>query len=255
MPDLPITAPGKITGYRVQLPVFEGPLDLLLHLIQREELDITRVSLARVTDQYMEYMAALEKLRVDDLADFVVVAARLLLIKSEALLPRPPAPVSEEEQDVGDELVRRLLIYKQFKQVAQNLQAWQAQERRSYVRLAPAPHIESRLEHLEPVSLEALLAAARRALETRPPSPSAGDIVAPFPLTIGDQIELVRRTLARRPQISFTGLLTAGYSRQEIAVTLLAVLELIKRQKINVRQARMFGEIVILPIPSLQKPN
>jgi segregation and condensation protein A len=255
MPDLPITAPGKITGYRVQLPVFEGPLDLLLHLIEQEELDITRVSLARVTDQYMEYMAALEKLRVDDLADFVVVAARLLLIKSEALLPRPPAPASEEEPDVGDELVRRLLIYKQFKQVAQRLEARQSEAHRGYVRLAPAPHIESRLEHLEPVSLDTLLAAARRALETRPPAPPAGDMVTPFPLTIGDQIQLIRRTLARRPQISFTRLLTAGYSRQEIAVTFLAVLELIKRQKIQVRQARMFGELVILPLSLSRQPN
>ena len=110
MSDLPITAPGQKTGYHVRLAVFEGPLDLLLHLIEREELDITRVSLARVTDQYLEYLSALEELQVDDLTDFVVVAARLLLIKSQALLPRPPLTLLPEDEDAGDELQDMLTL-------------------------------------------------------------------------------------------------------------------------------------------------
>jgi segregation and condensation protein A len=251
MPDLPIAAPGQRTGYRVRLAVFEGPLDLLLHLIEREELDITRVSLARVTDQYLEYLAALEELQVDDLADFVVVAARLLLIKSQALLPRPPTPTPQEDERVGEELIRQLLAYKQFKEAAQRLQERTAQGLRSYVRLAPPPHlgIGAGLEHLEPVSLEVFLTAARRALKTPPPAPSVDGVVAPFTITIDDQIKLIAQSLARQPQISFTGLLTVAHSRQEISVTLLAVLELIKQLKIQARQERMFGEIVILALP------
>jgi segregation and condensation protein A len=98
------------------LPDFEGPLDLLLYLIEREELDITKVSLARVTGAYLEYIHVLEQLQVDQVADFLVVAAKLLLIKSEALLPRPPSTQPSEEEDVGDDLVRQLLLYKQYKE-------------------------------------------------------------------------------------------------------------------------------------------
>jgi len=249
MPELPIAAPGQRTGYRVRLAVFEGPLDLLLHLIEREELDITRVSLARVTDQYLEYLTALEELQVDDLADFVVVAARLILIKSQMLLPRPPTPTPEGEEDAGEELVRQLLAYKQFKKAAQDLAERHRQGQRSYVRLAPAPRVETGIEHLEPVSLDALIMAARRAMQARASEPPVSNIVAPFNITIKDQIELISNTLTRQPQISFTGLLTATYSRQEIAVTFLALLELIKQRKIQARQGRMFGEIVILPLP------
>lgn len=247
MSDLPITAPGQKTSYRVRLAVFEGPLDLLLHLIEREELDITRVSLARVTDQYLEYLSALEELQVDDLADFVVVAARLLVIKSQALLPRPPTPTYQEEEDPGATLIQQLRMYKQFKEAARQLQERQSQGQRSYVRLAPQPYIKPGIEHLEPVPLEALLAAARRAMKMRAPTPPVDSVVPPFTITVDDQIDLIRQTLSQQSQISFTELLTNAYTRQEIAVTLLAVLELIKQLEIQARQERMFGEIVILP--------
>src|SRR3990170_2755668 len=103
-------------SYEVRLPVFEGPLDLLLHLIEREELDITKVALAQVTDQYLAYLAMLKEVEVQVLTDFLVVAAKLLLIKSQALLPKPPPSVlDEEEEDIGDELARQLRVYKQFK--------------------------------------------------------------------------------------------------------------------------------------------
>jgi segregation and condensation protein A len=244
MPDLSITAPGQRTGYHVRLAVFQGPLGLLLHLIERDELDVTRVSLSRVTGQYMEYLAALEKLQVDDLADFIVVAARLLLIKSQALLPRPPAPPLELEEDDGDALVRQLLIYKQFKQSAQYLQERQGQ--RSYVRLASPPRLEGGIEHLEPVSLDALVAAARRAMQLHPPTPPVDDVVAPLTITMGDQIQLITRTLARQACVSFSRLLTETYSRQEVSVTFLAVLEMVKQHRVQARQERMFGEIFIL---------
>ena len=90
-----------MSTYQIQLPVFEGPLDLLLHLVEREELDITTVALAQVTDQYLAYLTELERRQASELAEFLVVAAKLLLIKSRALLPRPPIP-SPEEEDVGE---------------------------------------------------------------------------------------------------------------------------------------------------------
>ncbi len=248
MSDLPIAARGQKTGYRVQLAVFEGPLDLLLYLIEREELDITRVSLARVTDQYLEYLAALEELQVGDLTDFVVVAAQLLLVKSQALLPRPPTPAHPEEEDAADALLRQLQIYKQFKQAAKHLEERQVLGARSYVRLAPHPYIETGIDHLEPVSLEALLAAAHQAIQARSATSSAENAITPFTLTIDDQINLITDTLKRMSQVDFTDLLTEAYCRQEVAVTLLALLELIKRHEVQARQERMFGRIFILPM-------
>ena len=248
MPDLPIAASGQRTSYRVNLPVFEGPLDLLLQLIEREELDITRVSLARVTDQYIEYLKALEELPVDDLTDFVVVASRLLLIKSRALLPRPATSLHIEDEDAGDELVRQLLAYKKFKEAAKYLEEIQTQGQRSYVRLVPHPQISTGIEHLEAVPLDALVAAARRAMHALSSTPLPDHPVAPPAVTITDQIHLITEALTKQAHIRFTSLLEAAYSRQEIIVTLLAVLELIKREQVQARQERLFGEIVIMSL-------
>ena len=108
-------------AYQVQLPAFKGPMDLLLHLIEQQELDITTIALAQVTDQYLAYLQLLQETKPDDLTAFLTVAARLLLLKSRALLPRPPKEL-EDTEDVGDDLVRQLREYKQFKQIAQFLQ-------------------------------------------------------------------------------------------------------------------------------------
>jgi len=245
MPEKAIIVPGQRTSYQVDLAVFQGPLDLLLQLIEQEQLDITLVSLARVTDQYLAYLSALQDRHVDDLTDFIVVAARLLLIKSRSLLPRPPVVAVSDLMDPAEELLRQLRIYKKFKEAARQLAERHTEGHRSYVRLAQLPRIEPGIEHLEPVSLDALLGAARRALQALPPSSTSNGIVEPFSITIDDQINLIEDTLARSSRISFVNLLTSFYSRQEVIVTLLAVLELIKRQKIRARQDRLFGEIVL----------
>lgn len=238
--------------YAVKLPVFEGPLDLLLYLIEREELDITAVSLAQVTDQYLAYMSTLEQLNVDQLADFLVIAARLILIKSQALLPRPPAP--PEEEDVGQDMVRQLLAYKQFKEVARGLGARQESGWRSFVRLAPPPKFEVSSVDLSGVTVDDLVAAVRRALAVAQPAPPVGALVRPFTITIRDQIALIERMLQLYTRISFTRLLTQSNSRVEIIVTFLAVLELLKRQRIRVGQERLFGEIIIEAADPAQAP-
>ena len=241
----PIASPDQRTNYRVHLAVFEGPLDLLLHLIESEELDITRVSLALVTDQYLAYLSALEEWYIGDLTDFVVVASRLLLIKSRALLPRPPHAAADDEPDPADELLRQLRAYKRFKEAAEQLAARHLEGHRSYVRLAQPPRLETRIEHLDAVPLEALVAAAERAMKTRPLSTGTGDVVEPFTISINERIDLIRQTLVTRLKISFTSVLSTAYTRQEVVVTLLAVLELIKRREIRVSQERLFGEITL----------
>lgn len=243
MSDNAITIPGENTNYQVDLAVFQGPLDLLLQLIEQEQLDITLVSLALITDQYLTYLDLLQDRQVDDLTDFIVVAARLLLIKSRSLLPRAPAVAASDIVDPAEELLRQLRIYKKFKNATRKLAERHNKGQRSYVRLAQLPRIEPGIEYLEPVPLDALLAAARRALRALPPSSSANGIVEAFTITIDDQIDLIAEILARNSSISFENLLTSSYSRQEVIITLLAVLELIKRQEIRACQDRMFGDI------------
>lgn len=232
--------------YQVQLPMFEGPLDLLLHLIEREELDITKVTLAHVTDQYLAYIGVLKELEAEFLTDFLVVAAKLLYIKSQALLPKPPPSLAEEEvEDIGDQLARQLRVYKQFKTVAETLRQREVDGLRNFVRTAMPPKLEPRLT-LGDVTVDDLVAAVRQALAVRPADPEVGEVVAPITVTIGEQMALIRDELSYRKQISFRGLLRRAASRVEIIVTFLAVLELIKQYAIDVQQDILFGDFVIL---------
>ena len=228
--------------YEIQLPIFAGPLDLLLHLIEQDELDITTVALAQVTDQYMAHLAKLEQREVKELTAFLTVAAKLLLIKSLALLPRPPV-LPPETKDVGDELVRQLQEYKRFKQVASLLHERAKQGLHGYVRTAPLPRLEPQLD-LGNVTVDDLLAAVQEALDVIP-APSAGEIVAPATVTIAEQISHIENQLTHRRQVRFYDVLSRATTRVEIIVTLLALLELVKQDRVQIRQEQMFGDIVI----------
>jgi segregation and condensation protein A len=233
-------------AYQVTLPIFEGPLDLLLHLIERDELDITQVSLAQVTNQYLEYLAQLSERDPDSLADFLVVAAKLLLIKSRVLLPQPPAPPSpEDETDVGEDLIRQLIEYKKFKEVARCLKEIESQGLSSYVRLAGLPPLERTIE-LGDVTLDDLWAAMRDVLDIEPPAASINGAVPPIIITIAEQMDLIERQAARGRPISFRRLLKRATSRLEVIVTLLALLEMIKQLRVTVRQDQLFGDILII---------
>ncbi len=242
-----------LNPFQIKLPEFEGPLDLLLYLIEREELDITRVALAKVTGAYLEYIRILEQLQVDQVADFLVIASKLLLIKSEALLPRPPEPKSDEEEDVGDELVKQLLLYKQYKESARKLGDREAEGLHTYIRVAPPPKIEAKLD-LSNITVDMLIKAVRNVLEIEPAGPPVGTVVKPFTLTIRDQMNLIERMLRYRPNISFKRMLRRARDRVEIIVTFLAVLELLRRRKVEVVQEQLFGDILILPLAETAAP-
>ena len=241
--------------YQIELPTFEGPLDLLLRLIEREELDVTTVALARVTDQYLERLAELEQRNARDLAEFLVVAAKLVLIKSVALLPSSPAGASADESgDVGYDLVHRLQIYKRFKEIADLLQSREEDGLHTYIRLVPSLRRAADPD-LSDVTLQDMMLLAREALEMVP-GPPIDDVVTPVTVTIEEQIEHIERELTQKPNIAFWSLLSRAVSRTEVIVTLLAVLELIKQDRVAVRQEALFGEIVIEkpPVPSRDLP-
>ncbi len=252
-------SPDEAQLYRVRLEIFEGPLDLLLHLIEKQELDITKVSLAAVTDQYLEYISHLERLSAEDLADFLIVAAKLLLIKSRALLPSPPTVEREEEEDLGDDLALQLREYKKFKEMAHRLRAREERGLRAYLRVASPPHLERQLD-LTGVSLDDLVAAVREALALQPPPGPVDEVVAPVAISISDKIAYIESLLAQQGSFSFAGLLRGAASREEIIVTFLALLELIKACRVRVQQERLFGEIFVLsaeeaaPTSAAQEP-
>lgn len=235
-------------GYQVQLPVFEGPLDLLLHLIEEQQLDITKVSLAQVTQQYLDYIAHAEVIHPDHLAEFLVVAAKLIYIKSTVLLPQIIAP-EEDEEDVGDDLVRQLLLYRQFKRAAEYLRALEEQGARAFVRVAPPVDLPKTLD-LEGVTLDALVEAVREALVVAPPAPPVNDVVAPLIITVDEKIAYIQERLSRRGRLSFRRLVRQARNRMEIIVTFLAVLEMIKRQLVEAYQETLFGDVFIAPLPS-----
>jgi segregation and condensation protein A len=238
-----LTEPSQ-PGYRVALPVFEGPLDLLLHLIEREELDITEVSLAQITNQYLDYLAQLSERDPDSLADFLVVAAKLLLIKSRVLLPQPPATIASDAEDVGEDLVRQLIEYKKIKEAARWLKDLEDQGLHSYIRLAGVPALDRAID-LGDVTLDDLLVAVQQVLAVKPPVPSVDNAVAPVTITIADQMALIERETAWGRSVSFRQLLERAASRIEVIVTLLALLEMVKQLRVRMKQDRLFGEIQI----------
>ena len=240
-------------AYAVSLPAYEGPLDLLLHMIEVRELDVSLISLMAVTDQYLKTLNALEEIEPGALADFLVVASRLLYIKSYNLLPKPRPPVEDEEEASGDALLRQLLEYRRFKQVASSLRAREEAGLRVYVRTAPKPDIERRLD-MSNLDLEALQRALRKVLQRIPVEPPLPRVKT-YPITVAEQLENVRVYLRtafaaerlNRRGVSFEGLLSRSATRIEVVVTFLAVLELVKLREVEVVQDETFGEILLLP--------
>jgi len=233
--------------YAVRLPGFNGPLDLLLRLIERAELDITSISLAQVADQYLAHVRALEAPEPGALAEFVSLAARLLLIKSRALLPRPaaeerPAPFRDADAEA---LARQLREYRRYKQVAALLRAWHEEERRTFLRLAPAP---PELDLTPPPvrhTLAELVAALQRRLQLALPLEEAGVIALGPRLTVAQVVAEILRRLEQAPWFSFDDLFAPDTRREEVIVTFWAVLELLKRRVITVEQPDLFGMISI----------
>jgi segregation and condensation protein A len=248
--------------YQVQLPAFEGPLDLLLHLIQQQQLDITTIALAQVTDQYLAYLAVRKEVALgsladqervsDELAAFLAVAARLLLIKSRALLPRPPSEIDGEE-DEGHDLVEQLRLYRRFKEMAQYLKDRDERLMHMYARTVPigaqpegwVPRID--LTNTTMDSLLAALYAMLQEAEEDEPEPLA----LTHTVTMEDQIQRIRTLLHAQTSVTFEVLLGTTRSKVEIIVTFLALLEMMRHHRVSVHQEVLFGPIVIEATPKL----
>jgi len=250
MPELPETqAPafeppkGFETRFRdleLHLAAFDGPLDLLLHLIREQKLDILDLPMADVTRQYMDYLHLMEELNLEIAAEFVAMAAQLLQIKSRLMLPRPPADAGEE--DPREDLIQRLLDYQQVKAAAQVLAGrealWHA------VVFAPGLDLQEHAKvEEEPIkaTLFDLLGAYREALKRFLPPPPVE--VRTAPKTLDQRIREVLAALSADGWQPFSSLLAVARSREELVLTFLALLEMARTGRVRLVQTENFGEI------------
>jgi segregation and condensation protein A len=233
--------------YTFRLEGFEGPLDLLLHLIQKNELDIFNIPIALVTEQYLEYLQLMKVLNLDVAGEYLLMASTLLHIKSKMLLPKSSEGEEEEEEDPRAELVRRLLEYQKYKQAALELEKRPLLDRDVFIRLvAIAPEEEPEEERIE-VDLFGLLVAFRKVLERVKPE-TVHEVILEH-LSVEDKIQEIMTLLERENRsMAFHRLFPEQASRRVVVITLLAILELVKMKRIRIFQLTPFETIRVSPI-------
>ncbi len=236
------------TEYKVRLEIFEGPLDLLLYLIKRDELDIYDISLERITQQYLEYLQAFKELNIDVAGEFVVMAANLIYLKSRSLLPVDQQPPEEdvEEDDPRWDLIRQLIEYKKFKEAAGELQVRELEQERIFARIGVGTVPEIAPLHLGEVGIFQLINAFQNVLKRIDAKEDLREIFGEN-FTVSDKIERILQSLSAGRSIRFSDLFVRMASRVEIVVTFLALLELIRLKQVRAIQSDPFQEIEIAP--------
>ncbi|MBL7157154.1 MAG: segregation/condensation protein A [Candidatus Omnitrophica bacterium] len=239
--------------YKVQLPVFEGPLDLLLYLIKKDEINISDIPIAKITNQYLEYLEVMKLLDLEIAGEFILMAATLMHIKSKMLLPlEEKEEEAEEELDPREELVKKLLEYRKFKEAADSLKDIQARQRDSFTRLpgGEKPQLEDEDSYFE-TSLFDLITAFSKVLKEIPKD--AFHKIVEDEFTVSDKIHDIFHLLVDKPVIYFSELFKNARGKVEIVAIFLALLELVKLKEVIVKQKDSFGEIEVTRNPEWQK--
>ncbi|MBI4974342.1 MAG: segregation/condensation protein A [Candidatus Omnitrophica bacterium] len=230
--------------YKVKLEVFEGPLDLLLYLIKKEEIDIYDIPIAKITDQYLEYLEFMKLLDLNIAGEFLVMAATLMHIKSRMLLPPDQAAPEEEEKDPRAELVKRLLEYKKFKEAAAELSHMESKQKHFFARISlDKDKVPVTSDDFFEASLFDLITAFTKVLKDIPKDIFHEVIKDEY--TVSEKIHDILHLLVEKTAINFGDLFKVAKSKMEIITTFLAVLELIRLKEIVARQASPFSEIEI----------
>jgi len=236
------------TDYKVKLDIFEGPLDLLLYLIKRDEIDIYDISLEHITKQYLEYLQAFKELNIEIAGEFVVMAANLIYWKSRSLLPVDQQPPEEdvEEDDPRWELIRQLIEYKKFKEAAEQLQVRQLEQEKIFSRIGAPTTLTSAPLRLGEVGIFQLINAFQVVLKRVENRDNLTEIFGEN-FTVSDKIDQILQRVASGTSVRFSELFATAASRVEIVVTFLALLELIRLKQVRVIQNDPFAEIEIAP--------
>ena len=239
--------------YKVKLDIFEGPLDLLLYLIKKNELDIYDIPIAKITDQYLEYLEYMKLLDLNIAGEFIVMAATLIHIKSKMLLPPEQTEEEQVEEDPRAELVRRLLEYKKFKEAAQELAHMEKKQKHVFGRGFSETVPEQESEEFFEVSLFDLITAFSKILKDIPKEVFYQFVRDEF--TVSEKIHEILHLLVQSPALYFTDLFKQSKNKREVIAIFLAVLELIRLKEIIVFQKAHFSEIEIQRNIQQTSPN
>ncbi len=238
-----------MSEFKVQFEIFEGPLDLLLYLVRKEEVDIYEVNLTKLATEFISYVDLMRQLDLDIAGEFLVMASTLMYIKSRELLPKDQQVVVEGEEDGEDprwELIRQLVEYKKFKDVAGRLQDLEATQENVYRRTAPKLQFEAPVQRVQ-VSIFDLVNAVNVILK-RFTAQDSRDIFEDK-WSVSEKIEAIVNLIREQPAVKFSDLFAAATSRSEVVVTFLAMLELIRLKQIVIAQTEAFAEIEITQAP------
>ncbi len=239
-------------SYRVTLNVFEGPLDLLLHLIKKNEVELPDIPIVEITDQYLAYLDLLKHLDLDIAGEYLVMAASLLYLKSRLLLPIEEIPEEEEGEDPRAELARQLLEYQRFKEAAAALVSREMLNRDVFIRPPMSVEPEGKNDVVYELSPGDLLDALHDVM-TRADSREAHQIMLEH-VSLRDRLCAVLDTLREKKEVLFEQLFPQDSTRLQVLVTFLAVLELVRNRMIHVRQENLFGPIVASLAVSPEEP-
>jgi len=245
----PVFAPKRVShasaaAPAVKLEAYEGPLDLLLDLIRKQEINIYDIPIATITQQYLDYLHVLEELNIDIAGEFIFMAATLIYIKSRLLLPRDPTASPEEQEDPRTELVERLLEHEQFKNAAEMLQSKRVVEDAMWSQPGIGEFVEAEDEPGFAITTFDLIAAFREILERAKKRPQLE--IRREEVTVAEMIEHVRQMLAANPHPVRLDDLAAGYvARQALIALLLGLLEMVRLQAIQLRQKELFAAITV----------
>lgn len=220
-------------AYQVRLSQFEGPLDLLLHLIRRDKIDIYDIPISHITHEYLCYIEIMQELELELAGEFFVMAATLMRIKAQMLLPRR-SDEEEEEEDPRDELVRNLLEYKKYKEAAQHMAEMENDRRRVFTRPAAVFVSDDEEEPALEVTVFDLLGAFRKVFDELKKQVSYR--ILRDPVTIEEKIDIISARLGSRGEVLFTELFEGDFSKMDIIVTFLAVLEMVRLGDLMARQ-------------------
>lgn len=235
------------SDYKIKLEIFEGPLDLLLYLIKKDEIDIYDVSIERITAQYVAYLETFQMLNIEVASEFIVMAANLMYIKSRTLLPVSQQPPEEdaEEDDPRWELIRQLVEYKKFKDAAQFLQSRESEGAEFYAAAPEAPDLGTPALAPSQTGIFDLIRAFQKVLQRFNDAHSLREIVDDR-WTVSDKIDFLLSTVPVGGRMRFEELFNEASSRSEVIVTFLAILELIKLHFLEIEQTVTLGEIAVL---------
>jgi segregation and condensation protein A len=228
--------------YNIKIPVFEGPLDLLLHLIRENKIDIYDIPISLITHHYLKYLEIMKELNLDIAGEFLAMAATLIYIKSRMLIPPDEEVPPEEQEDPRQELVERLIEYQKFKEAAVQLKEKEEEWTKVFQRESVLDEEEGEI-YLSDVSLFDLIGALKKILETAPPE--VGTITKET-LTVKDKMSIIIEMIEGQEALRFEELFKGNITRAQLIVTFIALLELIRLGLLRAYQERHFSNIWVI---------